>query len=333
MKHLDLLFDSYRLVDRVSRRRANRTLDRKPNQRYSIWLLVKIHLAIGWQGWTRNLFYEKLRTEGGALRRELKLPNRLPSYSQLKKRMKRRAFEQALAAVLSESGREVLRRLGPPEVETALMDLTNVPGSPADHQSRRGTDGKTWFWGYKLGLLTSRSGVVLGAAAITANLVERSVTARLIRSAGTVVSTLGRKMRVKYLLGDCGFAGDITYRQAHRYLHCRLLSPPRRKATGHRTGPSVRLQRMRLRSPHRYQDWGFWQTPTARRIYRRRTQIERRWSQLTDHPFDLDHRPRGTVGVAAVLRWAEGKLILWNVAVNDNIRCGREIWKLKPYVA
>jgi hypothetical protein len=247
--------------------------------------------------------------------------------------MKRRAFEQALAAVLSESGREVLRRLGPPEVETALMDLTNEPGSPADHQSRRGTDGKTWFWGYKLGLLTSRSGVVLGAAAITANLVERSVTARLIRSAGTVVSTLGRKMRVKYLLGDCGFAGDITYRQAHRYLHCRLLSPPRRKATGHRTGPSVRLQRMRLRSPHRYQDWGFWQTPTARRIYRRRTQIERRWSQLTDHPFDLDHRPRGTVGVAAVLRWAEGKLILWNVAVNDNIRCGREIWKLKPYVA
>jgi hypothetical protein len=138
---------------------------------------------------------------------------------------------------------------------------------------------------------------------------------------------------VKYLLADAGFAGEATYRQAHRYLHCRVLSPPRRKALPRKKKRSHRLEMMRLRSPHRYRDWGFWQTPTARRLYRQRTQIERRLSQLTDDPFEVDGRPRGTVGVPAVLRWAEAKLILWNVAVNDNIRSGRADWRLKPYVA
>jgi hypothetical protein len=333
MKHLDLLFDSYQIVHRVSRRSAYRNLDRQPNQSYSIWLILKIHLAIHWQGWTRNLFYEKLRLDGRTLRRELRLPNRLPSYSQLKKRMRRPAFEQALRAVLRLSGQEVLRRMGSEETDSALMDLTNVPSTRTDRRAAWGTDGKAWFRGYKLGIVTSRSGVVLGAAAVTANLGERHVTARLVRAARLALQDLKPRRKVKYLLADAGFAGEATYRQAHRYLHCRVLSPPRRKALPRKKKRSHRLEMMRLRSPHRYRDWGFWQTPTARRLYRQRTQIERRLSQLTDDPFEVDGRPRGTVGVPAVLRWAEAKLILWNVAVNDNIRSGRADWRLKPYVA
>lgn len=333
MKRLELLFETYQVVDRGSRRKAYRGLDRRANQKYSIWLVVKVHVAIVGQGWTRNVFYEKLQVEGAEVRRQLRLPCRLPSYSQLKKRMKRPAFEKALTAVLRESSVGVIRKLGAADLETTLMDLTNVPSSAADHQAGRGTDGKTWFWGYKRGLLTSQSGAIMGAAVITANWVERSVTARLMRLGPKTLKELRRPARVKYLVCDSGFAGEISYRQAHRYLKCRLLSPPRRKAVRRKKRPSCRVSRMRRLSPHRYRDWGFWKTPTARRIYRRRTDIERRLSQLTDHPFTLDRRPRGTVGVPSVLRWALGKLILWNVAINENIRSRRPLCNLKPYVA
>lgn len=335
MKCFDLLFQTYTLIRSLSRRKLWRDLDRYPNQRYSIWLCVKLYLAIAFMGWTRNLFYEKLKTSGRDLRRLLKLPNDLPSYSQLKKRMKRPAFVEALTGVLSLSATHVLHALGREEVRVTLMDLTDIPSSRKDSHARLGTsDGKTWFWGYKLGIFMSRSGVVLGAALVTANWGERRVSGRLIRLARRTIQMSFAEVPVQYLLCDSGFTGEHTSRAAHGALDCWVVSPPRRPMH-----PKPEYKRrdwetdLRREKPHRYQDWRFWKTPTAKRVYLLRDEIDRRFSQITDTPFEVDHRPRGTVGVQAVLCYDLAKLILWNMALNENILKGRELRRVKAYVA
>ena len=182
MNRLDLLQETYQLIDRVSRRQASEPLSRTSRQTYSIWMIVKVYLACTWMGWTRNLLYEKLSLDGGKLLRLLQLPNRVPSYSQLNKRIRSQEFERALMGILRGGAGQVLRRLGREELRTTMMDLTNIPTTGREQDAPRGTDGKVWFWGYKLGLLTSQSGVVLGVSLIKANRVERHATHRLLRT-------------------------------------------------------------------------------------------------------------------------------------------------------
>lgn len=333
MERLGLLFQLYDVIHKLSRRNAWKDLDTYPNQDYSIWTCLKIFLAYSWMGWTRHLFYSKLKSQGRNTRRLLRLPSGLPSESQLGKRIGREAFEWALLGLLRENARDLLRALGEEEVRVTMLDLTAIPSSRRDRKAKLGTDGKHWFWGYKVGLFTSRSGVVLGAAVVTANLGERHVTAKLLRLGEATLSSPFGQLKVQYLLADAGFAGEATYRDAHRRLHARAVIPPRKKANPKRRGPSRREEHMKWATPHRYRDWRFWKTPTAKRVYRQRADIERRLSQLTDAPFFVDRRPRGTVGVAAVLRYSLSKLIFWNQALWDNIAHGRETLRVKPYAA
>ena len=334
MKRLDLLFQLYRITRSLSRRKGWKDLDSYPNQDYTIWAIVRLYLAVVWMGWTRNLFYEKLKLDGRTLRRHLRLPSALPSYSQLKKRMRRRAFVEALVAVLSESASRVLRALGSQEVRVVMMDLTEVLSTKHDRHARLGTsDGRNWYWGYKLGIFASRSGVVLGAALVPANKVAQHVSARLIRMGSSTVRMSFGEVEVKYLLADSEFAGERIYRQAHRYLRCRLVEPPRKEKDPGRQGPSQMEYQMKRRSPHRYRDWRFWKTPTAKRIYRLRDEIDRRLSQLTDTPFHVDRHPRGTVGVGPILRYELAVLSFWNIALADNIANGRKLRVVKAYAA
>lgn len=333
MERLDLLYQLYIAIDRMSRRKVWKDLDFYPNQAFSIWRCLKLYLAFTWMGWTRHLFYIKLKKDGRKLRRLLKLPSALPSESQLGKRIARPVFERALLGLLSESAGRVLKALGEDEVRITMIDLTAVASSKKDEKAKLGTDGKHWFWGYKLGIFTSRSGVVLGAAVVTANLGERHVTAKLLRLAETTLRSSFGEVKVKYLLADSGFAGEATYRAAHRRLKCRVVMPPRKHANPDRKGPSQRESAMRRTSPHRYQDWRFWKTPTAKRIYRLRAEVDRRLSQLTDAPFFVDRRPRGTVGVGAVLRYTLSKLVFWNEALATNTAKGRPILEVKAHAA
>ncbi len=333
MDRLGLLFRAYQLIDRLSRRREWREGDRDPNQRYSIWRILKQHLALSWMGWTSNLFYEKLRLNPRQVRGMLKLPNSIPSRSQFYKRVRSAAFLKALLGVFNQSAVEVLKKMGSQEVRITMMDLTSVPSTGRDRHATRGTDGKDWFWGYKLGVLCSQSGVVLGVALIKANQVERHTTARMIRMARGPIRTAFGEMPVSYLLCDSGFAGEITHRQSHRYLKCRLVCQPRKEGAQDRLHVRRKERMMRWRSPHRYKDWQFWKTPTAKRIYKKRTDIERRLGQLTDDPFHLDRRPRGTVGVGPVLRWAATALLFWNQALDDNIENSRPLLNVKVHIA
>ena len=192
-----------------------------------------------------------------------------------------------------------------------------------------------WFWGYKLGLLTSQSGVVLGVALIKANRVERHATHRLLRTAEATLRETFGKIPIKYLMCDAGFAGEKTYEQTHRILKCRVLSPPRRQRMKKkdRKTPDRWEYKTKLSSPHRYRDWKFWKTPTAKRMYRKREAIERQFSQLTDEPFWLDRKPRGTVGLRPILRYELAKLILWHASLNENIINQRQLRRVKVYVA
>lgn len=329
MTRLDLLFKTYALLARVSRHRGLHWTKKNVGQTYSLALIAKLFLAISWSGWSIHIFFQKLALEGPALRRRLRLPKKLPSYSQFQKRLKDPSLTKFLQTLLQHSARDTLKRLGPDETRVLMMDLTNVPSTRTDSKAHRGFDGTDWFWGYKLGIITSQSGIVLGAWVVNGNYTETRCRTPLIRQAHQTL----RGFSVRFLVCDCGFNGHQTYRIAHELLHCRVLMPSRRKIQRKRKGPNHWLYEMRRRSPHRFRDYQFWKTPLAKKIYNSRKDIERRLSQLTDDPFNVDRRPRNTIGSRTVLRYEFSKLILWNQALNENILNHRKMRKVKLYVA
>jgi len=338
MRRLEILFAVYRLIARLSRRQGLEGFKCKRGQDYSVWLIVKIYFALRWLQWTPNLFYEKLKLHPRLVRQVLRLPNALPSRSQFFKRVKSRDFLKAAKRIHEASAAEgfVLRE----EEQTALIDLSPIPSTRTDRHARRGVretkhGRRIYFHGYKLGAVCTLSGLTLSATLVTANKVETShgVAGTLIRNAAGALEKA--EARLKYLLGDSQFGKEPIYRHVHRYLKCRLLAPPIKRATIKKYDfPCHRwTTQLERRSPHRYRDWLFWKTPTAHTIYEKRREIEHRHSQWKDFPFFVDRRPRGTVGVQSLLRYEICMLVFWNLAVIENIRNGRETAKVKAYVA
>lgn len=342
MRRLRLLFGVYRLIARVSRRAGSEVFKRHGNDRYSIWLIVRIYFALRWLHWTPNLFYEELKLHPRQLRRLLQLPNALPSRSQFFKRVKTPEFLKAERRVHEASAAEGLALRESEEEKTALIDLTPIPSAKTDRHARRGVretkhGRRIYFYGYKLGAVCTVSGLTLSVTLVTANKIEdsRGVAGTLIRNAASVLMKAGSESWLKYLLGDSQFAKEPICRSVHRYLKCRLLAPPMKRAPIKRYGltPYRWTKQLKYRSPHRYRDWLFWKTPGAHVIYEKRREIEHRNSQWKDFPFYADRRPRCTVGVASLLRYELCMLVYWNLAVIENIRNGRETRRVKRYVA
>ena len=63
-------------------------------------------------------------------------------------------------------------------------------------------------------------------------------------------------------------------------------------------------------------------------MYRDREAIERLFSQLTDDPFLIDRKPRGTVGLRPVFFYELSKLILWHASLHENIVNQRQLRKV-----
>jgi hypothetical protein len=340
MRRLELLFGVYRLIARVSRRAESAEFKVRGNDKYSIWLILRIYFALRWLHWTPNLFYEKLKLHPLLLRRLFRLPNALPSRSQFFKRVRTPEFLKAERLIHEASAVEGLRLGGWEEEKTALIDLSPIPSAKTDHHARRGVretknGRRIYFYGYKFGTVCTISGLTLSATLIRANKIEasRGVSLPLLRSAGSVLKKA--KTRLDYLLGDAQFAKEPIHRAVHRHLKCRLLAPPEKKKPGKRYDRTrYRWKRQtKSRSPHRYRDWLFWKTPTAHRIHEKRREIEHRISQWKDYPFVVDRRPRCAVGVDRLLRHQLCMMVFWNLAVNENIRNGRKTARVKVYVA
>jgi hypothetical protein len=277
------------------------------------------------------VLYEKLHSQTG-FRHYYGLPTQLISLSQFKKRVKRFDVQRALLEFLQWSGAQALRALGPQEVRIVAMDLTRLESwRGRDSKAAWGKDSRGFFWGYKLGLITSMQGVILGLTLMKANHSEFRVNTRLIRLARETIQTAFGMLPVEYLVCDAGFDGEKTYKASHGQLHAPALCPPRRKRSSKTKHADKILWHAQNRTPHRYRDHQLWETSHAREIYRKRNVIEQVNGQLKEAPFRIDEIPRRQRGVRRLLTRCLAKAIIFNLAVIASIAEGRSTRQIRQW--
>lgn len=302
---------------------------------YSVWHVLKVVLFCQVHRISLVLF-ERKRRQKGFLHR-YGLPNRTISRSQVYKRLGDPRLVAGLLELLSQSAVRALRALkalGNP-CRVVAMDLTRIESNPQrDPWGRWGFDSRGAFYGYKLGLIISEHGVVLGMTFMRANWTEFNVNRRLIRMAQEVLETAQGKLTLQYLVCDSGFDGEHTFEAAHRELGIPALCPPRRRRNPQAKSSQVILGRARRRTPYRYEDQDLLlKCEEAKTAYRLRSQIERVNAQIKDDGIRIAEIPPRRRGVRRMLPITLGKLLIYNLAINVNIAKGDRIRQIKHLVA
>lgn len=300
---------------------------------HSIWGVVRIFLLCQLEGFSAGVFYERLSRDR-SLRRKYGLANRLISYSQYKKRLRTPSFKQALFELLSYSAQRTLRQLGERETEVVLVDLTSIQSNRRkDDWGSWGFDSSGFFYGYKLGLITSSNGLVLGMSLMKANWTEHRVQYRLQRMARDVIQTAHGQVQVNYLLADSGFDGERTYKNARRMLNAVALIPPRRKRDPKSKHARISLCRAKNKTPYRFEAQELREKPGIKLITRRRSEIERVNAQLKSAPFRIQEIPKRSKGVGRLIRVILGKLLIYNFALNVNALRSAPLRAIRSLVA
>jgi hypothetical protein len=302
---------------------------------YSVWHVLKVLLFCQIHRISIGLFEQKRRSRG--FLRRYGFPNQTISRSQFHKRLHEESTRRALLELLSWSAARALRALkalGTP-CRVVAMDLTRIESDPdRDPLGRWGFDSKGHFYGYKLGLIISQHGVVLGMTFMRANWVEFKVNRRLIRMAGDVVKRAQGELALDYLVCDSGFDGEATFEEAHRRLGSPALCPPKRLRNPKAKYAVDILSRAKRVTPCRYRDQELLRTSSeAHEAYKIRSQIERVNGQVKDDGIRIAEIPHRRRGVRRMLRISLGKLITYNLALNVNIEKGQAIRQIKHLVA
>lgn len=319
-------------VAQVARKDRQHSQD-QCRQQFPIWHVLKVLLWCTLSDVAPWVFYERLKGRKG-FRRDQSLPTKLISLSQYKKRLKAPGVAVALLKFLQWTGARALRALGPQEVRVVAMDLTRLESRRGrDSKAAWGMDSRGFFWGYKLGLITSQQGIILGLTLMRANRTEFNVNTQLIRKAKETIETAFGAMPVEYLVCDAGFDGEKTYRASHEHLKAPALCPPRRKRRAKAKQARAIDRDARKRTPFRYQDHQLWETPEARQIFQRRTVIEQVNGQLKEAPFRIDEIPRRQRGVRRLLLRCLAKAICFNLAIIANVAAGRSTRQIRLWAA
>ena len=322
-----------RMVSRVARKTRRDALWQEPGVKYSVWHVVRVFITCVLEGVCPGTFYERLRVIRG-YRQAQRLPNRLISVAQLKKRMKTVTFQRALLEIFRESAVGALRSLGSEEVRIVAMDLTRLESDPdRDRYGAWGKDSSGPFWGYKLGLIMSQNGVVLGMTLMKGNWNEFKVNRRLIRMAKETIQTGFGEIPVEYLVCDAGFDGEPTYRTTHQHLQARVICPRRRKRNPKAKSARNVIRNARSKTPHREADVTLYETPEGRELFKKRSGVERLNPQLKDTGIRISEIPPHQRGVRKLWRLCLAKLIIYNIALNVNIAQGRPLRSLKVLAA
>jgi hypothetical protein len=291
--------------------------------RYSVWHILKVLLWCTIRDVAPWAFYEQLE-EAPSSRRQRGIPTQLISLSQYKKRLRTPLVRIALLHFLQWSGARALRALGPQEVRIVAMDLTRLESSrQRDTKASWGWDSQGGFWGYKLGLICSEQGVILGLTLMKANFTEFQVNTRLIRMARETIQTSFGTMPVDYLVCDAGFDGERTYRAAHQHLQAPAVCPPKRRRSPKAKWAGQILRYAQRRTPFRFQDHQLWESPETTEVYRKRNVIEQVNGQLKRAPFRIDEIPPRQRGVHRLLLRCLAKAISFNLTIIANIASGR----------
>ena len=309
---------------------------RRLRSSYSVWHVLKVILFCQVHRLSLSVFERKRRSEKGFLRRH-GLPNQTVSRSQVYKLLHDHRLVWGLMELLSQSASRALRALralGRP-CRVVAMDLTSLESDPdRDPLGRWGFNSRGYFYGYKLGLITSEHGVVLGMTFMRGNWTEFRVGRSLIRMARDVIQSAYGEVNVDYLVCDSGFDGETIFKEAHRSLHSPALCPPRRRRNPRAKNAALYLKAAKRRTPYRYRDQELLRTsPDAQEAYKLRTGIERVNGQIKGDGLRIAEIPNQRRGVRRMLPITLVKLVIYNLALNVNIAKGDPIRQIRHLVA
>lgn len=218
-------------------------------------------------------------------------PRRIPSQSRMSRRLRSEPVRR-LIATLEE---HVLRGDRPAPLACAVDGKPLPVGSYShDTHARWGRGAGVWAKGYKLHLLLSLCGTVMGWRLTPMSGNEREMARRLIKRARCAA----------YILGDKQFDANYLYDEAS--AHGGQLVAPRLKGPTKGLG-SRRQARGRLRSKDLMENTI---SPFGRELHQMRTAIERKFGYLTSTGGLLCHLPSWVRTYRRVYLWVQTKLIL-----------------------
>ena len=318
------------ILGRVShkRRRDPRFVSRGD---YSVWHVLKVILFGVVHRISIPSLYRKLEKPG--FLRAAGLPNRMISQSQIYKRMSDPMTVRALLELLQQSAQRALREAGEEEVRILPMDLTAYKSHPdRDPLAAWGFTSGGHFWGYKLGLILSKSGLVLGMTLTRGNWTEFTVVARLLRMARETIRGAFGSAEVHYVVADAGFDGEKTYREAWHQLGAVALCPARRKRNPKAKSARKILRNARRRCPYRWRSQTLWKSEEARQVYRKRNSVEQVNGQIKA-VLKIDEIPSRRRGVRRLRLLSLAKLFIYNCALYVNIQKGQPARQIAHLVA
>jgi len=215
-------------------------------------------------------------------------PRRLPSQSQLSRRLRKAGVRRLIEAL-----EERVLRAGRPAPLASALDGKPLPVGPHSHDPHA-TWGHGGNRGYKLHLLLSLSGTVLAWRVAPMNIDEREMARRMLRAA-----------RVSgYILADAMFDANHLHDAALR--HGGQLVAPRRMGS-HRGLAAGRHSPGRLRCKDLLENTV---SPFGRELHHLRDAIERRFGHLSSTGGLLTHLPSWVRTYPRVRLWVQAKLIL-----------------------
>ncbi len=218
-------------------------------------------------------------------------PRRLPSQS----RMSRRLRTPRVRELIDRLEERVLRA-GRSAPLVCAVDGKPLPvGSYShDRHARWGRGAGVWAKGYKLHLLLSLCGTIVGWRLAPMNVNEREMARRLLKDARCP----------GYILGDKEFDANHLHDEAAK--HGGQLVAPRQKGTakglGHQRQATGRLRCRDLLENA--------VSPFGRQLYKLRDAIERKFGYLTSTGGLLTNLPSWVRTYTRVRLWVQAKLVL-----------------------
>jgi hypothetical protein len=218
-------------------------------------------------------------------------PRQLPDQSTMSRRMRRGDFQLFLRAMT--------RRLGGKAQEYLLKVMDGkpleLPNHTGDPDARWGRGVSRLSVGYKLHLICSGNPMPDAFAITPLDVCEKQMAARMIK----------RVRGCGYLLADGHYDASWLYDLCHYHNH--LLVSPRCKPG---TGMGHHYQ-----SPHRQRSIQLLEPPVGINsfgpsLYRKRTDVERRLSQLTCFGAGLGPLPPWVRRIWRVRNWVWAKLLI-----------------------
>ena len=219
-------------------------------------------------------------------------PMRLPSASNLSRRLRRPSIEALLSAIEAKLGDQ------PRETLLKVIDAKPLPvGSMSkDPDARWGQAGKAKAKGYKFFAIWGNGSTPVAWSVGPMNADE-----------GTRGKTLIPQLRgAGYLLGDSAYDENELYDLAWKHGH-QLVAPRKTPGTGlgHRKHSPQRLRSIEL-----LEGGGDGRSAFASKLYACRTEVERRFSRLTSWGGGLGPLPAWVRRMPRVKLWVHAKIIL-----------------------